>query len=115
MRSSGLPIDYRNQLTGVTVPDHVGRAAYRVVQEALTNTLRHAGPVPTTVTVSADHTRMTVDVQDGGTRRTAPNPAGHGLIGMRERVESCGGTLVTDDTPAGFHVRAEIPAAGGDQ
>jgi signal transduction histidine kinase len=109
MRSSGLPVTFRHHVDGAAVPAVAGRAAYRVVQEALTNTLRHAGAVPATVDVSAGQDRLVVDVRDGGSRRAAHHPGGHGLIGMRERVESCGGTFVARRTATGFHVRAEIP------
>ncbi|MGK5678118.1 sensor histidine kinase [Actinoplanes sp. URMC 104] len=113
LRASGLPVDCRLRLDGAEVPAVAGRAAYRVVQEALTNTLRHAGPVPTLLEVGADDGRLVVAVSDSGAVRHRRKPGGHGLAGMRERVESCGGTLVAEQTADGFRVRAEIPLGAG--
>jgi signal transduction histidine kinase len=92
-------------------PD-VSVAAYRVVQEALTNTVKHAGAkaVAVRLTWDLDGTH-TVTVTDDG-RGATTNGSGHGLVGMRERVNACGGRLHTgpgrDGT--GFQVRATLPA-----
>ncbi|MBJ6619519.1 sensor histidine kinase [Streptomyces sp. DHE17-7] len=90
----------------------VGAAAYRIVQEALTNAVRHAGPEPTVrVEVYADRGAVRLSVTDDG---TGPDPAGapgFGLVGMRERARSVGGTL--DAGPreggTGFEVTAVLP------
>jgi signal transduction histidine kinase len=99
------------------LPPSLSAAAYRVIQEALSNTRRHAGDAATaTVAVTIDGPGVvSVDVaDDGGRRRGAPQaPAtpghGFGLAGMRERVESTGGVLTTGPRPIpdrGFRVRA---------
>jgi signal transduction histidine kinase len=102
----------------------VGAVAYRVVQEALTNVLRHAGPVPTEVTVAALESQLRIRVQDHGepvrtSTADVPTSAGHGLRGMRERVLAQGGTLRAGANPTGgFTVTAELPlraaAPGGE-
>jgi signal transduction histidine kinase len=118
IRASGLPVvlDVSGDLA--QVPEPVGRAAYRVVQEALTNTLRHAGPVATQVSVAVDDRELWVRVHDTGPDRHA-SPAngqpstgpGHGLRGMRERIEGVGGSLEAQPDPSGgFTVTAQFPA-----
>ena len=90
---------------------------YRVVQESLTNTLKHAGPATATVTVAYSDAEVRATIADDG--RTQPEgPAhgpghfGYGLIGMRERVALFGGSLETGAGPeGGFIVRARIPLA----
>ena len=72
----------------------VDGAAYRVIQEALTNALKHSGAAPTEVTVRYAADGVELEIVDRGTRsRAAPTPGGHGLAGMRERVERHGGQL----------------------
>ena len=91
-------------------------AAYRVVQEALTNVLKHAGPA-TTVTVRITHrpdgTEIQVDDDGRGTTFTELDRAtGQGIVGMRERVELFGGTLTAvPRSGGGFRVRAHLPPA----
>jgi signal transduction histidine kinase len=98
-----------------SLPPAVDRAAYRIVQEALTNALRHAGPASATVTVSYEPARLVVEVLDDG-RGPAPRPAetepggGHGIGGMRERALALGGALDVGPGPhGGFRVRAALP------
>jgi signal transduction histidine kinase len=88
---------------------------YRIVQEALTNSLKHAGrDSQVEVTVTADGPRSSVQVQDSGPRgRTCPSESagesGHGLAGIRERVALYGGDVVAGRTPSGgWLVRAEF-------
>ncbi|HEY0002574.1 MAG TPA: histidine kinase [Actinoplanes sp.] len=117
------------QATGLTVSKQVwgapglldpsvGLAAYRVVQEALTNILKHTGP-DTAVRVGLTWTtdKLTVTVQNDAPRpgkrapAAAPLSTGHGLLGLRERVQTVGGTLHTGPTPTGFVVQAALPTA----
>lgn len=87
-------------------------AAYRLVQEALTNTLRHAPGATATVTATVDGSCLTLEVEDDGDGRaaTASPGAGRGLIGMRERVTMAGGLLLeSGPTGHGFRVRARLP------
>jgi signal transduction histidine kinase len=114
MRDSGLPVTF--EVTGgpPTLTEQAAATAYRVVQESLTNVLRHAGKVPTTVGITQSANGIVIDVHDDG---DAAEPAvpnhGHGLAGMRERVTACGGLLTTGPRPeGGFGVRAFLPAAG---
>ncbi|WP_410813073.1 sensor histidine kinase [Micromonospora sp. 067-2] len=98
------------------LPAAVDLAAYRVVQEALTNVLRHAGVADAEVTVGYGCDEVTVEVADrgGGTDRIGTGPvgdqSGHGLAGMRERVDALGGRLVIGPRPGGgFRVHARLP------
>ncbi|MFI9818980.1 sensor histidine kinase [Streptomyces sp. NPDC052013] len=93
------------------VPPAVGAAAYRIVQEALTNAVRHAGPEPSVqVTLREQDGALHVSVTDDGTGPTPGGTPGFGLVGMRERARSVGGTL--DAGPrenGGFQVTATLP------
>jgi signal transduction histidine kinase len=113
VRRSGLPTDLT--ITGTPVPLAPGAdlAAYRVVQEALTNTVKHAQGASVQITIAYSCTAVTVDVADtGGLPETAVRPGGgHGLAGLRERLAIYQGTLVTAKRPTGgFRVRAVLPA-----
>ncbi|GGT38868.1 sensor histidine kinase [Nonomuraea spiralis] len=85
-------------------------AAFRVVQEALTNTLKHSAATQAEVTIDYGPSSVTLEIKDDG-RGCAEIVEGHGLAGMRERVSPLGGTLTVGSTPGGFSVRAEIPVA----
>ena len=82
--------------------------AYRIVQEALTNSLRHAGPTAAVVRVSGGDA-LTVQVKDTGGRTRTADGGRFGLAGLRERVELYGGTLSTGRAGAGFELTAVIP------
>ncbi|MFI7007384.1 sensor histidine kinase [Streptomyces sp. NPDC050145] len=100
------------------VPPAVGAAAYRIVQEALTNAVRHGGPdVPIRVEIRAGKGELRVTVQDDGTGADSPpTGAGFGLIGMRERARSVLGTLEAGPREeGGFQVAARIPLPRGAQ
>jgi signal transduction histidine kinase len=117
MRSSGLPVCLDMTEVQPRLAPSVDRAAYRVAQEALTNVLRHAGPVPTRVRIDIEDRSLVVDVENeqGQASRARGAPAagegpGHGLVGMRERVQMIGGTVHTGHRRGGgFHVHAEFP------
>ncbi|MFD7921799.1 sensor histidine kinase [Streptomyces sp. NPDC059740] len=102
------------------LPASVDLAAYRIVQEALTNTRKHAGPAAR-AQVRVDHGRdaLTVTVLDDGSAATpgpgaAERPGGHGLLGMRERVVALGGVLDAGPRPeGGFRVSARLPLDRG--
>ncbi|GAA6524327.1 hypothetical protein IDVR_01210 [Intrasporangium sp. DVR] len=91
--------------------DAVGLTAYRTVQEALTNVMKHAGDDPTAwVTLTVEPRRVVVDVVDDGPGVSGAPTRGHGLRGMSERVEMVGGHLVTGpDARGGFRVLATLP------
>lgn len=102
-----------------SLPASVDATCFRIVQEALTNTLKHAGPTGARVRVSRAEDRVVVEVvDDGGTAPTAlgESGAGHGLRGMRERVTALGGRLEAGPRPeGGWRVAATLPvAASGD-
>jgi signal transduction histidine kinase len=112
-RSAGLPVSVTVTGTQRPLPADVDQAAYRIVQEALTNVTRHAGQACASVHLHYAPDALTVQVSDDGTG-VSPMPAGPGLglVGMRERVSALGGRL--DAGPregGGFQVRAELPAA----
>jgi signal transduction histidine kinase len=112
MRDAGLPVELRVEGSARPVPIGVDLSAYRVVQEALTNALKHAGAASAVVTLRYGDRDLTVEVIDEGTG-FAVKPGGHGLIGMRERVGIFGGTF--DAGPregGGFAVRALLPFEG---
>jgi signal transduction histidine kinase len=96
------------------LPPAVDRAAYRIIQEALTNVSRHAGPATASVRVAFRPGELTVQIDDDGhATPDAPPVPGTGLIGMRERVTTLGGRLRAEPRPGGgFTVRAELPADG---
>jgi signal transduction histidine kinase len=116
MRDAGLPVELQIEGTERTLPPSVDLSAYRIVQEALTNTLRHAGPARAQVKVSYADSAIDIEVLDDG---RGPNPGqngagtGHGLIGMRERVTLLGGTFQAGHHPGvGYSVRAHLPLDG---
>jgi signal transduction histidine kinase len=112
MTEAGLAV--RLAVTGERrpLPAAVDLAAYRVVQESLTNVLRHAGPATATVHIAHLPGELIVEVtDDGATGDTTPaTPDGQGIAGMRARVTAFGGTLTTDTRPqGGFRVQARLP------
>ena len=91
-------------------------SVYRIVQEALTNVLKHAGPARADVTIGRAREAITIEVTDDGTGEAGNRvtAAGHGLAGMRERAAVFGGELAAGPRPdGGFAVRARLPLAGG--
>ena len=119
-QAAGLPVTVTVGGTERQLTPDVDQAAYRIVQEALTNVTRHAGHACATVHLQYGPGLLTVQVDDdgagnegsGGGGAPTPQPtSGMGLIGMRERVSALGGSL--DAGPragGGFRVRAELPA-----
>jgi signal transduction histidine kinase len=111
---AGLPVTLTVAGDRAPLPAGVDLCAYRIVQEALTNALKHAGPARAEVTLSYAPNGLDVDVRDDGRGNGSTNGdgAGHGLIGMRERVALYGGTLQTGPVDGGgFHVHAHLPLA----
>jgi signal transduction histidine kinase len=113
MRVSGLPVEAVVEGSPRPLPPGVDLSAYRIVQEALTNALRHAGGASARVVVRYDPDAVELEVADDG-----PGPpedpeasGGHGLIGMRERVQLFGGELEAGPRPGGgFLLRARLPS-----
>ncbi|WP_308120175.1 sensor histidine kinase [Streptomyces poriferorum] len=112
VRESGLSVELTVTGTPCQVSSGIGLAVYRVVQEALTNTTKHARGARATVTLAYEPDALRIDVTDtGGTPGIgAVGGGGHGLMGLRERIAVYGGTLDTGPTPdGGYRVRALIP------
>ena len=111
-RSSGLGVDFTVEGTARPLPQGVDLSAYRIVQEALTNTIKHAGRVRSRVTLRYGDDELVVEVKDDGPGPAADarEGAGHGLVGMRERVAALAGELHAGAGPdGGFLVRASLP------
>jgi YD repeat-containing protein len=88
-------------------------AAYRIVQESLTNVLRHANATSVTVTVVYDAQHLVVEVEDDGSGARSSDGSGSGIVGMRERALSVGGELEAGSSPGGgFLVRARLSISG---
>ena len=112
VRDAGLPVEVHIEGEPRPLPIGVDLSAYRVVQEGLTNALKHAGRASATVTVRYGEREVVIEVADDGAGGQ-PNGAGHGLIGMRERIGVFGGSF--DAGPregGGFAVRALLPLEG---
>lgn len=113
LRATGLPVDVRIEGERSALPVGVDLTAFRIVQEALTNTIKHAGPSRADVVIRYRPGELEVGVSDDGRGLAAAlegRPTGHGLLGMRERVALYGGTLAVGPRPGGgFDVRARIP------
>lgn len=116
MRSVGLPVEVQVGGEPRELPLGVELTAYRVIQEALTNTLKHAGARRADVAVRYSPADVTVHITDDGrgpAGEAADRPPGHGLLGMRERVGLYGGELhVGARDGHGYEVRARIPVDG---
>jgi signal transduction histidine kinase len=117
VRAAGLPVVV--DVTGAP-PAVTGEAdlfAHRIVAEALTNVLRHAGPSPTLLRVTHGADTVDVEVRDGGVvagHRSATAGSGLGLVGMRERAALLGGTIEAGPHDGGWRVRARLPRAAAE-
>jgi signal transduction histidine kinase len=112
---SGLAVEVRTEGDRVALPVGVDLAAYRIVQEALTNVRKHAHASRATVVISYDPAELGIEVRDDGVGPCANGRlgAGHGLVGMRERAALYGGTVETGPgSRGGFRVTARIPCLG---
>ena len=114
VQRAGLPVRLEVDGERVALPAGVDLCAYRIVQEALTNALKHAGPATAEVLLRYTPLRLDVEVRDDGHGVAQANRdgAGHGLIGMRERVALYGGELEAGPREGGgFEIRAHLPLA----
>lgn len=111
IREAGLPVETRVDGDPYPIDPGIALTVYRLVQEALTNALRHAGPASAQLRLGFRPDALTVEVFDTGRGPAAATPTGgHGLVGMRERVALYGGELRTGPRPGGgFRVYARIP------
>jgi signal transduction histidine kinase len=114
---AGLAVRLRVEGTPAPLPAGLDLSAYRIVQEALTNVVKHAGPARAQVTVGYRDQEVMLEVTDDGRGAVTlvsdgPARVGHGLIGMRERVAAFGGDLEVGPRPGGgFRVAARLPLA----
>jgi signal transduction histidine kinase len=111
---AGLPTSVTVHGQARALAPTVDLTAYRIVQESLTNALRHAGPTTARVTLSYTDGELCVEVLDRGRGRGdgVAQGAGHGIAGMRERAEAVGGTLLAGPDPdGGFRVQARLPVS----
>jgi signal transduction histidine kinase len=111
--AAGVTVDVRTVGDLAAVPDGVSLAAYRIVQEALTNVVRHAGPARAHLSVQVGGGAVLVEVVDDGTAIASRDSAareGHGTIGMRERTALYGGEFTAGPKPeGGWRVVARLP------
>ena len=110
IREAGLPVEVEVEGEPVELPPGVDLSAYRIVQEALTNALRHAGPAHAHVRVRYRADELELEITDDGPGATNGDGGGHGLVGMRERVAVYGGELRAGSRlEGGFALRARLP------
>jgi signal transduction histidine kinase len=111
VREAGLPVEMRTEGRPVELPPGIDLSAYRIVQEALTNALKYAGPARAWVVVRYGDGDLELEIaNDGGTDAMEADGGGRGLVGMRERVAVYGGELESGPRPGGgFAVRARLP------
>lgn len=110
VQDAGLPVEVQIQGEATELPAGLDLAAYRIVQEALTNALKHAGPTSARVVIRYRPTELELEITNSGDRVQSPGPDGHGLVGMRERVLLYGGTVrAIPLAGGGFRVHAVLP------
>lgn len=110
LAATGFDVSLTTQGEQPTVPPGIDLAVYRIVQEALTNSMRHANGAPTRVTLRFTPDTVEADIIDEGTPAQTRSPVfGHGLIGMRERASLYGGTMEAIATSTGFTVHVRLP------
>jgi signal transduction histidine kinase len=109
-RETGLPVELRIEGTPVELPAGIDTTAYRIVQEALTNAVKHARASKAEVVVRYENGTVEVTVSDDGRGGGDGGGSGHGLVGMRERVSVYGGELEAGpQASGGFRLRATLP------
>ncbi len=111
VREAGLPVELRVEGEEIALPPGIDLSAYRIVQEALTNALKHAGPARAWVVVRYGADEVEVEVANDGVSNGGSG--GYGLIGMRERAALYGGDLTAGPRDGGgFTISARLPVAG---
>jgi signal transduction histidine kinase len=116
VRAAGLPVNLVIDGDLAPLPAVVDVSVYRIVQEALTNVLKHAGPARAEATIGCEAGTITIEVTDNGSGQpgSGSRGGGHGLAGMRERAAVFGGELTAGPRPGGgFAVRARLPLGAG--
>ena len=110
-RETGLNVSLEKDGAQTDLPARVDLSTYRIIQEALTNVLKHAGPgAKTEVRLSTNDHEVAIEVLDNGHGHTLLPGSGHGIVGMRERAQLLGGSLDVGPRPSGgFQVVARLP------
>jgi signal transduction histidine kinase len=111
-RAAGLDAETDVEWNGQTIPTAIGQAGFRIVQEAITNVMRHAPAAHTRVRLRVEGNALAIDVHDDGLAAVngSPSAGGHGLRGMRERAAALGGEVTAGPAPGGgWHVHARLP------
>ena len=112
-RTAGVGVELAVEGEPRPLAQSVDLSAYRIVQEALTNVVKHAGRAHTTVTLGYRPDALELTIADTGGGAPSATPGGHGLVGMRERAAMFGGTLTAGPRDGrGFEVRASLPYGG---
>jgi signal transduction histidine kinase len=110
VRRAGLPVELTVEGEPRRLPPGIDRSAYRIVQEGLTNTLKHAGPAHATVRLRYGDEALELEVLDDGRGPGVNGGGGFGLLGMRERAALYGGALAAEARPGGgYALRARLP------
>ena len=111
--TSAVPVRLQRVGRPRPLPAAVELSAYRIVQEALTNVLKHAGPAPTTVVLTYGDDALSVEVVNAhGAPQAAPAGSGRGIVGMRERAALLGGTFTHGRAQSGYRIAATLPMTG---
>ncbi|MGI5246336.1 sensor histidine kinase [Dactylosporangium sp. CA-139066] len=109
-RAGGVVVDLSVEGTAVPLPPSLDLTAYRILQEALTNAVKHAPGAPVAIALSWRPAWLDIEVTDRGPGTAGPaSPDAHGLVGMRERIRIHGGELHTGNVDGGFAVQARLP------
>jgi signal transduction histidine kinase len=110
VRNAGLAVDLHVDGEPFALPEAIDLSAYRIVQEGLTNALKHARAGQADVRIHYARSELGIEVRDDGTGATASNGGGHGLVGVRERVALYGGEMHAENAEGGgFLLRTKLP------
>jgi signal transduction histidine kinase len=114
VQSAGLPVELRVHGPAYPLPPGLDLSAYRILQEGLTNALKHAHAQHATVDLGYEPTGLRLEVCDDGRGRASANGSpGHGLVGIRERVKLYGGEMTAGPAPGGgFRLEVLLPLEG---
>lgn len=109
VRHTGLDVRYRTSGSIQELPEGLQLSTYRIVQEALTNVMKHArGAERVAIEIAVTETEVAIVVQDDGATSDSPPGIGHGLVGMRERAALHGGSVVAGPTPTGWRAETRL-------
>jgi signal transduction histidine kinase len=113
VRRAGLPVELHVEGEPLPLPEAIDVSAYRIVQEGLTNALKHARARSANVVVRYGRDELQIDVRDDGDGPASSDGLGHGLIGIRERVKLYGGEMTAGRANGGFVLSTRLPLPGG--